>query len=534
MAYEVLKDNYYRSSVGPLGLDLGIRYDAKTGDYELKEKNALGYDAVSGNAIFYKNGSYTSDAIKDPKLFVDGDPNKPTALAQQLSVDMRKKVYAVYQAKGGAAGKNVVNNTATPKHQNDPAGVNNSAAGTNAGIATAIPGTSGLAAPPGQGNIFDPMNLDFNSKTEERIFKDGRLLKYPIDILENQQDTLQITMYRYRPPTGNLFLSSPLSVGGVIDTIGNIVAPLAPSLGIGSKGGEIATKGLQRNSALKKVIATTILPIPSGIQDNNAIGWGDDSMNNLTAAVAGNIYDKPGRALGGNLALNFGSAIAETFGVKLDTGAIKQIGAIADAVGIKNLPDLLKNPQTRAAITSLISKSSGFEIPAETILARGFGIVPNSNMELLFQGPTLRSFGFNWRMSPRSKEEARNVKRIIRMFKQGSAPRKLNSQSGAGAASVFLGTPNVFKLSYKTGNKEISGLNKFKICALVNMSVVYAPDGKWTAYAEGQPVSIQMSLNFQEIEPVYESDYQEGVSSAFTGNLRLDNYSSVNPDDVGY
>jgi hypothetical protein len=534
MAYEVLKDNYYRSSVGPLGLDLGIRYDAKTGDYELKEKNALGYDAVSGNAIFYKNGSYTSDAIKDPKLFVDGDPNKPTALAQQLSIDIRKKAYAAYQVKGGAAGKNVVNNSATPKHQNDPAGVNNSAAGTNAGIATAIPGTSGLAAPPGQGNIFDPMNLDFNSKTEERIFKDGRLLKYPIDILENQQDTLQITMYRYRPPTGNLFLSSPLSVGGVIDTIGNIVAPLVPSLGINSPGAKIMSEGLQRNSALKKVIATTILPIPSGIQDNNAISWGDDSMNNMTAAVAGKIYSDPGKAAVGQGLLNIGSMVTDALGVKLDTGNLKQIATLADAVGIANIPALLNNPQTKAAITSLIAKGGGFEIPAETILARGFGIVPNSNMELLFQGPTLRSFGFTWRMSPRSKEEARNVKRIIRMFKQGSAPRKLNSQSGAGAASVFLGTPNVFKLSYKTGNKEISGLNKFKICALVNMSVVYAPDGQWAAYAEGQPVSVQMSLNFQEIEPVYESDYQEDI---FSKNFKKDgtgDYSIVNDDDVGY
>jgi hypothetical protein len=138
-------------------------------------------------------------------------------------------------------------------------------------------------------------------------------------------------------------------------------------------------------------------------------------------------------------------------------------------------------------------------------------------------------------MSPRSAKEATNVKRIIRMFKQGSAPRKLNSQSGAGAASVFLGTPNIFKLSYKTaGSKEISGLNKFKICALVNMSVVYAPDGQWAAYAEGQPVSVQMSLNFQEIEPVYESDYQEGVSDLFKGDNRSDNFSSVKPDDVGY
>jgi hypothetical protein len=530
MAYEVLKDNYYHSSVGPLGLDLGIRYDAKTGDYELKEKNALGYDAVSGNAIFYKNGSYTSDAIRDPKLFVDGDPNKPTALAQQLSVDMRKKVYAAYQAKGGAAGKNAVNVSAAPANQNSKAGVNNSFPGTNAGIATAIPGLGVLAAAPGQGNIFDPANLNFDSKTEERIFKDGGLLKYPIDILENQQDTLQITMYRYRPPTGNLFLSSPPSVGGVIDTIGNIVAPLAPSLGINSPGAEIMSKGIQRNSALKKVIATTILPIPSGIQDNNAIGWGDDSMNNMTAAVAGKIYSNPGRAAVGQGLLDIGSMVTEALGVKLDTGNLKQIATLADAVGTANIVALLANPQTKAAITSLIAKGGGFEIPAETILARGFGIVPNSNLELLFQGPTLRQFGFTWRMSPRSAKEATNVKRIIRMFKQGSAARKLNSQSGAGAASLFLGTPNVFKLSYKTaGNEDISGLNKFKICALVNMNVVYAPDGQWAAYAEGQPVSVQMSLNFQEIEPVYESDYQTDIF----GNLG-DNYSPVKDDDVGY
>jgi hypothetical protein len=183
-----------------------------------------------------------------------------------------------------------------------------------------------------------------------------------------------------------------------------------------------------------------------------------------------------------------------------------------------------------STLISLLLKNAQIELSPETILARGAGIVPNSNLELLFQGPTLRQFGFTWRMSPRSESEARNVKRIIRMFKQGSAPRKLNSQSGAGASSLFLGTPNVFKLSYKTaGNKEISGLNKFKMCALVNMNVVYAPDGQWAAYAEGQPVSLTMTLNFQEIEPVYENDYQTDI---FNG---LENDSpKVYPDDVGY
>ena len=509
MAYETLKpDPYYIQNTNFLGIPgsqaYGIRYDSSNGDYQLIQRGVSGYGLVVIPATLYKNGSYTSDAIQDSRLFVDGDPNKPTPLAQSFSVDIRKKVYAAYQAKGGAAGKNVVNNSATPKHQNDPAGVNNSAAGTNPGIASAIPGLGGLAAPPGQGNFFDPglgsiANLNFNSSNEKDIFQSGLLL-YPVDILKNQQDTLQITMYRYRAPLEGIF-------SGKVD----------PK--------SIFTNGLQRNSALKEPIATTVLPIPSGIQDNNAISWGDDSMNNMTAAVAASIINSPGKAVVQQGLVAAASALS---GFNLPQVAINQVNALVTAGAS------LGDPMVKTAITSLILKNAGVEIPAETILARGEGIVPNSNMELLFQGPTLRSFGFSWRMSPRSAKEATNVKRIIRMFKQGSAPRKLNSQSGAGAASLFLGTPNVFKLSYKTGNKEISGLNKFKICALVNMSVVYAPDGQWAAYEEGQPVSVQMTLNFQEIEPVYESDYQTDISKAFKGYLAADNYSSVKPDDVGY
>ena len=507
MAYEILKDNYYTSHVG-FGALYGLRYDPTNGDYVLSQKSAAGYTIGIGLAQLYYNGSWTSDALKDSKLFVDGDPHKQTALAQQLSVDMRKKVYAAYQAKGGAAGKNVVNATARPANQNSKAGVNNSFPGTNPGIATAIPGTGVLAAPPGTINLNDITNLNFNSKNEKDIFKSGLLL-YPIDILKGQQDTLQITMYRYQPPTGEIFSSTNFDYASVF------------------------TQGLQRNTALKEAIATTVLPIPSGIQDNNAISWGDDTMNNVTAAVAGKVNSDPTRAIVGQTGLAVAAELAKALtGITLPKQTLTQIATIADAAGAQNLNALMGNQQVKAAISSLLLKNAGFEVPAETILARGFGIVPNSNLELLFQGPTLRSFGFTWRMSPRSELEARNVKRIIRMFKQGSAPRKLNSQSGAGAASLFLGTPNVFKLSYKTaGNKEISGLNKFKICALVNMSVVYAPDGQWAAYAEGQPVSVQMSLNFQEIEPVYESDYQKNIFKDLSGKP---DYSIVNDDDVGY
>jgi hypothetical protein len=224
------------------------------------------------------------------------------------------------------------------------------------------------------------------------------------------------------------------------------------------------------------------------------------------------------------------NALAQKKGsLNLPTGAINQAAILAAAGGYD-----LNNPDVKAAIMSLVLKNAQFNVSPESILARGAGIVPNSNLELLFRGPTLRQFQFAYRFSPRSEPEAADVRRIIRFFKQGSAARKLNATQGAGYRSVFLGSPNIFKLEYKTVNqKPISGVNKFKLCALQGVSVNYAPDGQWSAYEEGQPVSYTMSLGFQEIEPIYESDYQDNIFKNDNYDLSND-YTKITDDDIGY
>jgi hypothetical protein len=93
MAYETIKpDPYYIQNTNTLGIPgsqaYGIRYDSSNGDYQLIQRGVAGYGLVVIPATLYKNGSYTSDAIKDSRLFVDGDPNKPTPLAQSFSVDI--------------------------------------------------------------------------------------------------------------------------------------------------------------------------------------------------------------------------------------------------------------------------------------------------------------------------------------------------------------------------------------------------------------------------------------------------------------
>jgi hypothetical protein len=120
------------------------------------------------------------------------------------------------------------------------------------------------------------------------------------------------------------------------------------------------------------------------------------------------------------------------------------------------------------------------------------------------------------------------VRKIIRFFKQGMAVKKMSGKSGQ--ASFFLGTPNVFKLEFRTNrSNEIPGVNKFKTCALKSFSCNYTPDGFWAAYEKGQPVSTTMQLMFDELEPIYDTDYQDG--NIFSGRGDLSNVSS---NSIGY
>ena len=47
----------------------------------------------------------------------------------------------------------------------------------------------------------------------------------------------------------------------------------------------------------------------------------------------------------------------------------------------------------------------GITVEPDTLLARSTGRIANPNAELLFQGPVLRDFGFQYLMIARSKEE---------------------------------------------------------------------------------------------------------------------------------
>ena len=297
------------------------------------------------------------------------------------------------------------------------------------------------------------------------------------------------------------------------------------------KGGTLLTTGISRNSALDVFLGLVRLPMPNDITDSNNVKWGEDAMNAIEAAGI-KTFDNVNFTEA--LTLMGGGAIEGLAGVEGATGGAA-LGTILAQNGGGNFGTMADT--YGAEITSRILAMAGIEASAASILARGKGVIPNSNLELLFQAPMLREFQFNYRLSPRSDAEARVVNHIVRFFKQGMAAKKVTKTSGTGA-SYFLGTPNVFRLQYRTSKNEApEGVNRIKTCALTGTSVNYTPEGAWAAYEGGQPVSIMLSMRFQELEPVYDTDYNAYDTS--DDNIRksdedTNNRWSIKPSEVGY
>jgi hypothetical protein len=161
-----------------------------------------------------------------------------------------------------------------------------------------------------------------------------------------------------------------------------------------------------------------------------------------------------------------------------------------------------KDPNAQKAITLYLKQKA---IGVNGLLSRFGGAVVNPNIELLFQGPQLRPFNFTFRLSPRDIDEANQVKSIIRVFKESMS---VKTASGG----LFLATPNIFKISYINGStgEDHKSLNRIKTCALQSCSVDYTPDGSYMTFndTEHTMTSYNLTLQFQELEPVTDVDYQ--------------------------
>ena len=247
--------------------------------------------------------------------------------------------------------------------------------------------------------------------------------------------------------------------------------------------GEGGLRSMSKRSGLdKKLIGSVTLPVPGGISDTNAVDWGSGTMTPIQAAAANIALDtlQKGFAAGAEAAVDLGNQ-AKGAGPDVKKGIMSVIAGSATQIG-------------------------------KQALQRGEGMVMNPNMEVLFNGPQLRTFGFTFKLSPRSRKEALTAVRIIKFFKQGMSPIRTQE-------NFFLKAPHTFMLKYLRGrsNSEQPYLNKFKECALQNATVQYTPDGNYNTFADGVMVSYSLQLTFAELTPIFNDDYGNGSFDASIG-----------------
>ena len=271
-------------------------------------------------------------------------------------------------------------------------------------------------------------------------------LVYPLDMTNTKQDRIKFTAVEYLP-SGNLAT------------------------------GQINFQ--DRKTVRKPIGIPVFLPIQASITDQNSADWQGGNLNEIerqavnlsTGLMNAATTEAATTVLGNNLTKALGNIVKSNKEIK--------VALAGEAVGIQNL------------------------------IGR-FGSVLNRNFELLFTGPQLRPFEFQFKMSAREKDEANTIKEIIKFFKKNMAPR---GKSG----EVFLRAPYTFFIEYMYGGgtEPHPGINKIKECALLNCAVDYTPNGTYMTYQDGTMVSYTLSLSFQELEPIYSGDYEDKHSIGY-------------------
>lgn len=286
------------------------------------------------------------------------------------------------------------------------------------------------------------------------------ILRYPIKKLTDSDDYIKIDIYEYQPgalPSGGSFATTP---GGI-------------------------------RGSIKQSI---ILPMTESTPSNSlSAAWGEGKLGPLQSG-----------------ALATAEAGIESGIMGLFGEAGNQIKKFTEAAGTGIGQQALQSEIARKAVAAAIGQDPG------SILARTGGVAFNENVELLFGGVTLRApFSFVFTMTPRSARESATIKNIILSLKKAMAPSK-GAVAGA-AAGLFIKAPNVFKVSYKSGNRDHPFLNRFKVCALLNLDVDFTPDGTYATYRDATPIHTRLSLTFQELTPIYREEYDRDEGLIGTG-----------------
>ena len=383
-------------------------------------------------------------------------------------------------------------------------------------------------------------NEQFNVAPAE-IFGDyktifSKHLKYPVDMFigaedvdnptEGSQDYIFIEQFTYKAPQPRIkepeFADSREGREDKTEYRSGLL-------------GDILTQGMSRSSNLGDPMGSCILPIPNRLGVSQGVNWGEARAN----AVQLGAFQATTKATADLLDKDKDIGL-----VKLLQQGFNQAKSTFNTVA-RTMTEQDGTANAGTVINAVVAKSIlgriGINVDTEQFITRETGAAINPNLELLFGGPQLRTFSFVFNFAPNSRKEAQVVRMIQRWFRQGMLPQKTTNFGNGG--SLFLGSPNIFRVCYKNNKRRIKGLNTFKLCAVTSVEIDFTPDGVYQSYEDidaddqpnSMPVRSTMKVDFNELTPIFANDYDDlddpsvkDLDSNVTGDNKF------TEDDLGF
>ncbi len=320
--------------------------------------------------------------------------------------------------------------------------------------------------PPDKVNLVIPKPKGLN---------DSGVLRYPADPgISEDSDYVVFSFYKYAPP-----------FGGGRDTPNRAAANSTTTL---SSGGYANYQNSNDRSYANPstILKPIVLYMPEDIQSQFGAGWNG---------------------------AGFGAAAAGLLGTVGAVNTQRDVMAVLQAGG-ESIPGMLKTA-TFSALIDGINKAAGANINLNQALGSITGTIINPNVELLYEAPKLRTFTLRFKLVPRTKKEASNIRAICNRFKKAMLP-SFGGQAIFGAiteAANLLTIPDLCQVSFMNGGRLHPYLPNYKLCGITDVNINYTADGTYaTVGSDGAPASTELSISFLESKLVFSQEVSEDGS----------------------
>ena len=165
--------------------------------------------------------------------------------------------------------------------------------------------------------------------------------------------------------------------------------------------------------------------------------------------------------------------------------ALDAVTQVATAGFKETAKNLLTGPAGLEAAGKLSDKVIGTQ-GAGDILLRAGGFALNPQMQLIFKGIGLRTFQLEFMFTPKSRDEAQSIKKIIETFTYHMSPGLVGA-AGGGQGQYFT-MPSVFKINFKFAGPPsgIMGILSAALGSLGGIGSMIAPLLPGTAAADNE------------------------------------------------